>query len=116
MTRQANTTTQMNLKLIPALNETLQIDLPSTISLELLKEKISSYINQLIQTDFQKLVSVLYQVDVSEKKLKTLLRENGDSEAGKIIAELIIERQLEKIKSRQQFSRRDKNINDEDMW
>ena len=106
----------MNQNLIPALNESLQIDLPSTISFEQLKEKLSIYINQLIQTDFQKLVSVLYRIDVSEKKLKILLRDNGDSEAGKIIAELIIERQLEKIKSRQQFSRRDKNINDEDMW
>lgn len=106
----------MNQNLIPALKESLQIDLPSTISLELLIEKLSIYINQLIQTDFQKLVSVLYHIDVSEKKLKILLRENGDSEAGKIIAELIIERQLEKIKSRQQFSQRDKNINDEDMW
>ncbi len=106
----------MNLNLILSLNETLQIDLPSTISLEQLKEKLSIYINQLIQTDFQKLVSGLYRIDVSEKKLKILLKENGDSEAGKIIAELIIERQLEKIKSRQQFSRRDKNSNDEDKW
>ena len=105
----------MNQNLIPALNESLQIDLPSTISFEQLKEKLSIYINQLIQTDFQKLVSVLYRIDVSEKKLKILLRDNGDSEAGKIIAELIIERQLEKIKSRQEF-RRDSTISDEESW
>ena len=105
----------MNQNLIPALNESLQIDLPSTISFEQLKEKLSIYINQLIQTDFQKLVSVLYRIDVSEKKLKILLRDNGDSEAGKIIAELIIERQLEKIKSRQEF-RRDSTLSDEESW
>ena len=107
---------QIDIELIPAIRQSIGIDLAENISFEVLKEKLSSHINHLIQTDFQKLVSVLYRIDVSEKKLKILLKENGDSEAGKIIAELIIERQLEKIKSRQQFSRRDKDINDEDMW
>jgi transposase len=106
----------MDTNLIPALNESLQIDLPQTISFELLKEKLSQHINYLIQSDFQKLISVLYRVDVSEKKLKSLLKEHPDSDAGKIITELIIERQLQKIKSRQQFNQGDKNINEEDVW
>lgn len=106
----------MDPNLIPALKETLQIDLPSTISYELLKEKLSQHINSLIQSDFQKLVSVLYRVDVSEKKLKNLLKERPDNDAGKIITDLIIERQLQKIKSRRQFNQRGKNNNDEDMW
>jgi hypothetical protein len=105
----------MDTNLIPALKESLQIDLPSTISIELLKEKLSQHINYLIQSDFQKLVAILYRVDVNEKKLKTLLKEHPDSEAGRIIAELIIERQLQKIKSRQEH-RRDSTISDEESW
>ena len=38
---------------------------------------------------------------------KYLLQENVGEDAAFIIADLIIERQIEKIKSRQQFSRRD---------
>ena len=106
----------MDTNLIPALNESLQIDLSPAISFELLKEKLSQHINYLIQSDFQKLVAALYRVDVNEKKLKRLLKEHPDSEAGKIIADLIIERQLQKIKSRQQFNQRDTNINEGDMW
>ena len=93
----------------------MEIDLPENISLELLKEQLSSYINFLIQSDFQKLVSILYRVDVSESKLKHLLNENPNYDASNMIAELIIERQLQKIKSRQEH-RKDENISDTEQW
>lgn len=105
----------MDTNLILALNESLQIDLPSTISFDVLKERLNQHINYLIQSDFQKLVAALYRVDVNEKKLKRLLKEHPDNDAGKIIAELIIERQLQKIKSRQEH-RRDSTISDEESW
>ena len=84
--------------------------------LEELHRRLAVYINELIERDFQKLISILYRLDVSEEKLKTLLANNSDIDAGNIIAHLIIERQLQKIKSRQQFSKRDNNINEEDAW
>ena len=105
-----------NPALIPALNRSLEIDLPENISSEQLKEKLSSHINHLIQHDFQKLVAVLYRVDVDEMKLKNLLKENTEADAASIITDLLIERQLQKIKSRQQNNQRDKNINDDNEW
>jgi hypothetical protein len=106
----------MDLSLIPALRQSLGIDLPENIQLEELKGRLSVYINQLIQTDFEKLVSLLYRIDISEPKLKHLLQQNPGEDAGKVIAELIIERQLQKIKSRSQFKQRDDNINDDEKW
>lgn len=108
--------TQMDTNLITAINSSLDIELPENISAEVLKKKLSRHINDLIQFDFQKLVVGLYRIDVSEKKLKLLLKENPGTDAGKIIADLIIERQLQKIKSREQFNQRDNNIKDEDKW
>ena len=105
----------MNTDLIPALKKSMDIDLPDNLSSELLKEKLGQYINYLIVNDFQKLVSILYRIDVSEAKLKYLLKENAETDAAPIIAELIIERQLQKIKSRQDF-RRDSTISDEESW
>jgi len=107
--------------LIPALRQSMDIDLPENIQLEALKEKLSAYINHLIQSDFEKLVSLLYRIDISETKLKHLLQQNPGEDAGKIIAELIIERQEQKIKSRQQsdsyrISKRDNNISDDEKW
>jgi len=102
--------------LIPAIRQSFGIELDENISFAKLKEKLGGYINQLIQTDFEKLVSILYRVDVSEPKLKYLLKENQGVDAGYVIADLIIERQLQKIKSRQQFSKRDDNISGDEAW
>ena len=106
---------QINTDLIPALRQSMEIDLPEDISFDLLKEHLSSHINTLIQSDFQKLVSILYRVDVSESKLKHLLKENQGYDAANIIADLIIERQLQKIKSRQEH-RNSENISDDEKW
>src|SRR5262245_61055910 len=69
------------------------------------KQLLADKINDLLISDFQKLVSVLYRMDISESKLKLLLKENPNIDAGIIIAELMIERQLEKNRSRQQYKR-----------
>ena len=79
--------------------------------MQLLADKI----NDLILHDFNKLISALYRADISEKKLNSLLAENKNEDAGKLIALLFIERQSEKIRSRQEH-RRDNNIKEEDRW
>jgi hypothetical protein len=83
-----------------------------SITKQILIEKI----NELINSDFQKLVTILYRMDVSEIKLKQLLNENVGTNAAVIIADLMIERQEQKIISRQQFRKKDKNISDDEKW
>jgi len=105
-----------NEQLVKEINKSLAIILPDETSLDELEIQLSIYINQLIQTDFQKLIGLLYRIDVSETKLKMLLQQYAGEEAGKIIAALIIERQLQKIKNRQQFKQRDDHFTDEEKW
>lgn len=62
--------------------------------------ELSAYINQLIKDDFPHLIQLLYRLDVSEEKLKNILKEKPDEDAGKIIAELIIDRQIKRLKTR----------------
>ena len=102
--------------LLPALNESLETDFPLELSIEQLKEKLCFHINHLIQHDFRRLVTVLYRVDVDELKLKNLLKDNSDKDAALIITDLIIERQLQKIKSRQEFNQKDTGISNEEKW
>ena len=80
------------------------------------KQVLVEKINDLINIDFQKLVSILYRMDVSEIKLKELLNENPGTNAAIIIADLMIERQEQKIISRQQFRKKDENISDDEKW
>ncbi len=107
--------TQINANLIPAIRQSINIELPDYISLEELKRKLAIHINHLIQSDFEKLLSLLYRIDVSEAKLKYLLQKNKEEIAADTIAELIIERQLQKIESRKK-SGGTENISDEEKW
>jgi hypothetical protein len=90
-------------------------ELGTEISDALFREKLAAYIHELINKDFQKLISILYRLDVSEKKLKNLLSQKA-SDAGFIIADAIIERQVEKIISRKNFNNSNKNISEEEKW
>jgi len=51
-----------------------------------------AYINDCINHDFNKLVQLLYRIDVSENKLKTILQSHPNEDAAKLIAAVIIER------------------------
>ena len=107
---------EMNFEIAKSLNRTMDLDLPENISEQELREKIKIYINHLINTDFQKLISILYRVDVDEKKLKKLLQENTHKDASEIIANLMIERQAEKLKTRGNTNPPDENITEDEKW
>jgi hypothetical protein len=85
-------------------------------SIERFREKLAAYIHSLINTDFEKLISILYRLDVSENKLKALLAENQAVDAGVLIAAAIIERQLQKITSRKKYNGSGKDIPEEEKW
>lgn len=72
-------------------------------------------VNVLIATNFEFLVSILYRIDVSEKKLAVLLEQHPDKIAAEMIVDLMIERQAEKIKSRED-TKSDRNISEEEKW
>jgi predicted KAP-like P-loop ATPase len=65
--------------------------------------------------DFNKLVQFLYVVDVDESKLESLLQFHENTPSAELIADLIIERQQEKILAKQQFKFND-DIPDEERW
>lgn len=73
-------------------------------------------IDYLVQTDFPKLVHALYTLDVSETKLSGLLKEHTGIDAAEIIARLIIERQREKIHSRNQHRKPGDDIPESEKW
>jgi hypothetical protein len=102
---------------IPQLQQELSTDfnLPVTNSKKQLSGALAEGINYLIQTDFARLINILYRIDISEQTLKETLEQQADEDAGLLIAELIIERQLQKQKMRAQFKPQ-QNIPDDDKW
>ncbi len=63
-----------------------------------------AYINECIKHDFNKLVQLLYRIDVSEEKLKYILQLNPNEDAAKLIAAVIIERLAATKAARASFS------------
>lgn len=107
---------QMQDELITGINDSLEIALPEQLSLEELREKLTAHINHLINYDFEKLVFYLYRIDINEAKMKQLLDRQQGEHAAALIADLIIERQLQKNKSRREFRQRDNDISEEEKW
>jgi hypothetical protein len=102
--------------LINSLKIDLQIDLSPKIPLEKIKQALACYITHLINNHFDGLIRLLYKVDVRESRLKKLLKENSGVDAANIIAELIIERQRQKIKTRMEFKTGRMKDSDEEKW
>jgi len=105
----------LNTNLIPEINSSLDLQLATSLSYEELLKKLSTEINHLINNDFEKLVFYLYRIDVNETKMRLLLDQREGKDAAELIANLIIERQLQKIESRRNFQHKD-NIDENEKW
>jgi len=105
-----------NSLLIKGLSSELAIELPETGTWDTIRNKLYAFINGLIDKNFEKLLMILYRIDVHEDKLRKLLKANPSTDAGLVIADLILERQVQKIKTRQEFSERVVVINEDEKW
>lgn len=105
-----------NPNIINSLNAEWEIAVPDQVTEEDLLALLSMRINELIRTDMQRLISILYRIDVDEKKIRNMLREHKGTDAGLIIAHLVLERQKQKIKTREMFNSRVDDISDEERW
>ncbi|MBL0146102.1 MAG: hypothetical protein IPP48_10305 [Chitinophagaceae bacterium] len=94
----------------------VNINIPKQNSIDELIQNLSVEINELINTNFEKLISILYRMDVSEQKIKHLLAYNNRTNAGVIIATLMVERELQKIKSRAEFAKKSNDLNEDEKW
>ncbi|MBY0535868.1 MAG: hypothetical protein K2P88_08460 [Chitinophagaceae bacterium] len=62
--------------------------------------ELEAAVNHLINTDFNRLIQVLYRIDINESLLKYTLKTNAEKDAAKLITKLIIDRQIEKARTR----------------
>jgi len=89
------------------LNTSYGLDLQEAPTMDALETLLAERINVMINGDFSALVQLLYRIDINESRLRLILQENHASNAGQLIARLILERQWQKILTRREYSRRD---------
>lgn len=106
----------MEKELVQTLQNELSLQLNESITEEKIKEIIAAKVNDLIRYDFPQLTQLLYRIDINEQRLKKLLNEAGEKATAEIIAELIVERQIQKFESRKLFKPNENEINEEEKW
>lgn len=96
------------------INKDLQLDEDEAlikgehIDLSSLHEKLSLMVAYLMENDMHRLLNAMYRLDVSERKFHDAMQSDSKQEAAIRIADLIIEREMQKVKTRLQY-RKDKN-------
>ena len=86
-------------------NKDFDLELPaSEISTsEDFQKVLANVIQHLLDNEFERLINGLYRIDVSEEKVKHAMA-SGEDIAGKI-ASLIIEREMQKVVTREKYRR-----------
>lgn len=69
------------------------------------REVLTQEIDYLISHNMDRLLWILYRVDVDETRLRQLIADNPPADASGLTADLIIERQLEKAETRARYER-----------
>ena len=65
---------------------------------------IEQLVEELINHDFEKLLLILYRLDVNEAKVKKAIDDSGPQLASRRIAELILAREKAKIHTREKYN------------
>jgi len=81
-------------------NISTDIELKEHITHEQFRDWLSAKIADLMQHDFHRLLAILYRIDVHENNVKRVFDEYTPHEIPSMIAELMIQRQLQKARTR----------------
>jgi hypothetical protein len=91
--------------LLPSAIASLQkyVEVKDGLTLEELKEQLTNTVVYMLLHEMEKLMGILYRIDVNEKKVKEAFGQNNPKLIAPILANLIIERELQKAQHRASF-------------
>jgi hypothetical protein len=75
---------------------------------EEMNKQLQPVFHELIYNNRQKLMRMLYIIDISEEKLSSTINKHPDEPMANIISHLVIERELQKVITRRYFSQKGK--------
>jgi len=84
------------------LEDALQIE-EETDAFNQLEDFLTQQVNHLLDHDFGRLLNALYRIDIPEHQVKELLHHSKQGEMARDIARAIIEREKQKVITRQQY-------------
>ena len=88
-------------------NESLAKD-DETIDLNTLHKKLALLVAYLMENDMHRLLNAMYRLDVSEARFHQAMQSLSREEAAIRVADLIIEREMQKVKTRMHYRKHKK--------
>ncbi len=73
------------------------------IAFDWLENFLTEQVGYLLDNDLNRLLNALYRIDISEDKAKKLIQLSQNSDIARNISKAIIEREKQKVITRQQF-------------
>jgi hypothetical protein len=85
--------------------ERMMIPAGSQVERAEIREKLAFMIAHLMQNHFERLCQAMYRLDVSEKKFDKIMNESALTDIPYAIADLVIEREMQKVRTRIMYKR-----------
>lgn len=82
-------------------------DISVVNSVDEIRRILAARIDELLLTNMERLVSILYRIDVSQKKLDHIFNESMREDIPLLLADAIIERQINKVRTRHKYKNRE---------
>ncbi len=76
---------------------------PAPHDYEELRDRVSRMVSVLLDEDFEKLLLILYRIDVSEVEVKKTLAMGNPGEIASNLADLILDREMKKVETRKKY-------------
>ena len=89
-----------------SLEESMMIPV-SGLDRNAVREKLAVLIAHLMDTNFEKLCQAMYRLDVSEARFDQVMHEKPIEDIPYAVADLVIEREMQKVKTREMYRRKE---------
>ena len=75
------------------------------IAWDAILDELGRRVDFLLKHDFERLMSCMYMIDISEQRFSKVLKQSEKDRPARAIAQLILEREVEKMESRRRYTR-----------
>lgn len=97
-------------ELSEAISSRFEMTISDSYSLDDLKRALFNRISELLDKNVERLLSMLYRVDLNQKKLDEIFQNNSKEDIAEKIAEAVIKRQMQKIKTREFYKSQENGL------
>lgn len=81
-----------------------ELEKVNDITIEEIQRILTERIREMLDKNIEKLILILYRIDVSQKKADEIFNNPSKDEIASFLAKAVIERQLEKVRTRRKYS------------